>query len=222
MNVEPYADGVAILGETAPPPPDRIDELLRYLATVRKRFGNTAVSYRVRWGASALWAGELNEIRIHELECALVESVKLQSHYAQLLNGYDGGERMQFETAQAWLDRLRALQADRTNLPTRVMQRDQMVKYERLLKTGVRFKWIGANGREYLSTLITDCVNGNYRAMDDGGTHEGHIERVTEIWLPHETIVIQNENEGNDPFNAPKPRGFWLFREILPEFIRYT
>jgi hypothetical protein len=43
--------------------------------------------------------------RIQELQIALHESVKLQSHYAMLLNGWDGGKRMQFASAQAWLDR---------------------------------------------------------------------------------------------------------------------
>lgn len=42
-----------------------------------------------------------------DLEKALAESVKLQSHYAKLLNGYDGGERMQFDSHAAWMDRLR-------------------------------------------------------------------------------------------------------------------
>lgn len=37
---------------------------------------------------------------------ALEELVKLSSHYAQLLNQYDGGERFSFANAQAWLDRL--------------------------------------------------------------------------------------------------------------------
>jgi hypothetical protein len=42
-------------------------------------------------------------VTIHE---ALDESVKLQSHYAKLLNMYDSGERMQFATAAAWIARL--------------------------------------------------------------------------------------------------------------------
>lgn len=37
---------------------------------------------------------------------ALTESVKLQSHYAKLLNMYDGGKRMQFENVEAWLKRM--------------------------------------------------------------------------------------------------------------------
>jgi hypothetical protein len=40
---------------------------------------------------------------------ALQESVKLQSHYAALLNGDDGGRRIGFADAQAWLDRLAEL-----------------------------------------------------------------------------------------------------------------
>jgi hypothetical protein len=43
---------------------------------------------------------------IERLETALSESVKLQSHYAGLLNQYDGGARLQFANAQDWLKRL--------------------------------------------------------------------------------------------------------------------
>lgn len=44
-----------------------------------------------------------------ELYYALEESVKLQSHYADLLNMYDNGERMKFKNAREWLERLRKL-----------------------------------------------------------------------------------------------------------------
>ena len=47
--------------------------------------------------------------QIDIMEEALKESVKLQSHYAKLLNMYDGGERMQFNNADEWMDRLRSL-----------------------------------------------------------------------------------------------------------------
>jgi hypothetical protein len=40
---------------------------------------------------------------------ALEESVKLQSHYAELLNMHDGGQRRTFASAQEWLDRLAEL-----------------------------------------------------------------------------------------------------------------
>jgi hypothetical protein len=43
---------------------------------------------------------------IDELMTALERSVELQSHYAGLLNQYDGGERLQFENAEAWVRRL--------------------------------------------------------------------------------------------------------------------
>lgn len=41
-----------------------------------------------------------------QLYAALHESVKLQSHYAGLLNMHDGGERRKFESADAWIARL--------------------------------------------------------------------------------------------------------------------
>lgn len=37
---------------------------------------------------------------------ALDESMKLQSHYAELLNDYDGGKRVGFQSGEAWMDRL--------------------------------------------------------------------------------------------------------------------
>jgi hypothetical protein len=42
-----------------------------------------------------------------ELRIALEESVKLQSHYAVNLNLWDGGERIGFKDADAWISRLR-------------------------------------------------------------------------------------------------------------------
>jgi hypothetical protein len=48
-----------------------------------------------------------------ELLKALRESVALQSHYAELLNAYDGGERRTF-TADTWLERLRELKQRKT------------------------------------------------------------------------------------------------------------
>lgn len=40
---------------------------------------------------------------------ALKESLKLQSHYAILLNKYDGGQRMTFDSVEHWLKRLREI-----------------------------------------------------------------------------------------------------------------
>jgi len=44
---------------------------------------------------------------IRELTVALEESLALQAHYATLLNMYDGGHRMIFETLESWIKRLR-------------------------------------------------------------------------------------------------------------------
>lgn len=46
---------------------------------------------------------------MQELKKALEESVKLQSHYAKLLNMYDGGKRMTFKNADEWIKRLREI-----------------------------------------------------------------------------------------------------------------
>lgn len=42
-----------------------------------------------------------------DLYAALRESVQLQSHYARLLNQYDGGNRHPFATTEEWIARLR-------------------------------------------------------------------------------------------------------------------
>lgn len=46
---------------------------------------------------------------IAELTTALDEGLKLQRNYATLLNMYDGGERMVFDSADAWIERLREI-----------------------------------------------------------------------------------------------------------------
>ena len=48
---------------------------------------------------------------LDEVRAALEESVKLQSHYAHLLNMYDGGQRRGFASADAWIARIRAVKA---------------------------------------------------------------------------------------------------------------
>ena len=46
---------------------------------------------------------------------ALEESVKLQSHYASILNMYDRGERLEFSDAGAWLKRIEYLKVQGEN-----------------------------------------------------------------------------------------------------------
>ncbi len=50
---------------------------------------------------------------MEEIQNALEESVKLQSHYAKLLNAWDGGQRIGFKSAKEWIQRLRVPLADR-------------------------------------------------------------------------------------------------------------
>lgn len=47
------------------------------------------------------------------LRDALEESVRLQSHYAQLLNDYDGGHRIVFKDAADWRQRLAMTDTER-------------------------------------------------------------------------------------------------------------
>lgn len=46
-------------------------------------------------------------MKYEDLKIALEESVKLQTHYAQMLNNYDGGVRLGFASADDWIARLR-------------------------------------------------------------------------------------------------------------------
>ncbi len=52
-------------------------------------------------------------LKLDEVYDALEESVKLQSHYAELLNLYDSGERMVFRNAMEWIERLRELEMEK-------------------------------------------------------------------------------------------------------------
>lgn len=51
----------------------------------------------------------LDAVSFAEIKFALDESVKLQAHYADLLNMHDGGERIVFADTDAWMARLREL-----------------------------------------------------------------------------------------------------------------
>lgn len=47
-----------------------------------------------------------------EILNALKESIKLQRHYAYLLNMHDGGRRRLFENYEEWIERLRETKED--------------------------------------------------------------------------------------------------------------
>lgn len=99
------------LNERASEALDYIEKRLKHLKEEQRQHTNRANEYscQISWlqefrSLIALW-----KARAEKAEAALGESVKLQSHYAGLLNIYDGGERMQFATADAWMERLAAL-----------------------------------------------------------------------------------------------------------------
>ncbi len=46
---------------------------------------------------------------MNEVMIAFEESVKLQSHYAELLNMHDRGHRLAFKSAAVWIERLRKI-----------------------------------------------------------------------------------------------------------------
>lgn len=50
-----------------------------------------------------------------ELHLALEQSLKLQSHYAKLLNMHDGGKRRGFASVDAWLNQFRKLKTKKLN-----------------------------------------------------------------------------------------------------------
>jgi hypothetical protein len=77
MNIEPYEDSVACAGPTAPKC-EQIDDLIKLLVTIRDRFGNTAIKYRVTWGGSALWAEDEMRREIAKLK-SQVKRLKAKS-----------------------------------------------------------------------------------------------------------------------------------------------
>ena len=50
---------------------------------------------------------KVDNIDYDELYRALEESLKLQAHYAELLNMHDGGQRIIFKSVNDWIARLR-------------------------------------------------------------------------------------------------------------------
>lgn len=58
-EIEIYSDDTPLAGENKPPHPKMIDELIKLLATISHRFGNTRVAFSLKWGANALHDTEL-------------------------------------------------------------------------------------------------------------------------------------------------------------------
>jgi hypothetical protein len=68
--------------------------------------GPLRIMQRGRVGGRAAYQAIQYEDEVRKLRIALKESVRLQSHYAGLLNQSDGGQRMIFETPEKWIARL--------------------------------------------------------------------------------------------------------------------
>lgn len=55
-ELKPYANDIPLNGEGMPPL-KTVDDWIRYMMTVRERFGSTVMigKFEMKWGASALW-----------------------------------------------------------------------------------------------------------------------------------------------------------------------
>lgn len=100
---------------------DALTEIQR-LANIRVNEPVAGPMTRIFYLASHAIADELEEASpdehpalVADLLVALDESVKLQSHYAKLLNMHDGGVRRPFASLKEWMERLR----ETKKLPTR-------------------------------------------------------------------------------------------------------
>ena len=67
IQIEPHLPEVACAGPTAPKC-EQIDDLIKLLVTIRERWGNTAVKYRIQWGSNALWAENAEKTEIDRLK----------------------------------------------------------------------------------------------------------------------------------------------------------
>ena len=67
------------------------------------------VSYETIFKEGVEEVAAMAETEMKLLRSALTESVRLQSHYAKLLNGYDDGERMTFADVDEWMERLKEI-----------------------------------------------------------------------------------------------------------------
>jgi hypothetical protein len=57
----------------------------------------------------------MKKITQEEIYHALEESVAIQSHYAEILNSYDNGQRLRFTNADEWIRRLREIKERKGN-----------------------------------------------------------------------------------------------------------
>jgi hypothetical protein len=94
IAIEPYADGVPLCGEGTPII-QNVADLLRTLATVKKRWGDTCVTFETAlkgsWGANALWVLDGKSKEIHKLTDALSDAEARLARLNELVGFYMRG-----------------------------------------------------------------------------------------------------------------------------------
>lgn len=88
--VAPYADDVPLMGPDAPDI-EKTSDLIRYLLTVRKRFGNTAITCSLQWGGSALNARSRDKAEVARLQ----SEVRGLRERLEIDHVYVNGERVE-------------------------------------------------------------------------------------------------------------------------------
>ncbi len=68
--LEPYSPETPLNGHDSPGAV-QIEELIKLLVTIHHRYGNTAIKYRLSWGANALWVEDEQKQKIEKLEASV-------------------------------------------------------------------------------------------------------------------------------------------------------
>ena len=66
-NLMPFDANTALMGPDTPEWDGHIEQLIRYLLTVHKRFGNTKITADLQWGSLALHKRDEQKVEIADL-----------------------------------------------------------------------------------------------------------------------------------------------------------
>jgi hypothetical protein len=75
-ELKPWSGDTPLRGPEAPENDGHIEHLIQYLLSIHERFGNTAVTCDLQWGATALHKRDAQKKLIEEILDRGVESVK--------------------------------------------------------------------------------------------------------------------------------------------------
>lgn len=110
-------------------------------------------------GCAGYWKklfGDKAPSSVTELQNALAESLKLQSHYAQLLNQLDHGARMTFPGPQEWLERLRVVaNYNRISAPPTEPSKPELT---RVFDGRKLLHWVWQMSNRYPETTYTEIM----------------------------------------------------------------